>query len=66
MISKPMKTLELHYPMIQFLIMKFIIQMFLNRFSGDIGTPRYEKTRRIVKLVTYIDRLQPYFIFKPP
>ena len=29
MMVKPMKTLELHYPMIQFLIIEFILSLFL-------------------------------------
>ena len=37
MMAKPMKTLELHYPMIQFLIMLLIIQQIvtLSKYGHD-------------------------------
>ena len=33
MMAKPMKTHELHYPMIQFLIISFIIQLHLVEYK---------------------------------
>ena len=35
MMAKPMKTLELHYPMIQFLIMAIVL--LLNKQKEEVG-----------------------------
>ena len=71
MIAKPMKTLELHYPMIQFLIMadrgfniqemlackgvKVNVPPFMNE-SGQFNESELLETRRIASLRIHVER----------
>ena len=54
MMAKPMKTLELHYPMIQFLIMQYI------RKKKDSLNKFYQEIHNII-IIYFISTGQLYF-----